>query len=138
MVKRKKRLLLFVCMLLLIIGWTVTFISVTAQGEDTVGSQNELVVQARQLSQDKLYKRAELLYTQALTDYDTVYNTDIERELLELYKESDDSGAYYSLIEERVDAARAEEDEYIELSTRYADSRRKEDAIDIARRGLSV
>ena len=138
MVKRKKRLLLFVCVLLLIIGWTVTFISVTAQGEDIVGSQNELVVQARQLSQDKLYKRAELLYTQALTDYDTVYNTDIERELLELYKEADDSSAYYSLMEERVDAARAEEDEYIELSTRYADSRRKEDAIDIARRGLSA
>lgn len=134
MVKRKKRLLLFVCVLLLIIGWTVTFISVTAQGEDIVGSQNELVMQARQnelvmqarqLSQDKLYKRAELLYTQALTDYDTVYNTDIERELLELYKEADDSSAYYSLMEERVDAARAEEDEYIELSTRYADSRRK-------------
>lgn len=138
MVKRKKRLLLFVCVLLLIIGWAVTFISITAQGEDIVGSQNELVMQARRLSQDKLYKRAELLYTQALTDYDTVYNTDIERELLELYKEADDSSAYYSLMEERVDAARAEEDEYIELSTRYADSRRKEDAIDIARRGLSV
>ncbi len=72
MVKRKKRLLLFVCVLLLIIGWAVTFINVTAQGEDIVGSQNELVVQARQLSQDKLYKRAELLYTQALTDYAAV------------------------------------------------------------------
>ncbi len=137
MVKKKKRLLLLVSLLLLVFGWIITFISIFGQGKDIIGSQNELVVEARRLSQDKLYKRAEALYTQALTDYDTVYNGDIERELLDLYKEADDSKAYYTLVESRVDAARADESEYIELATRYADSRRKEEAIDIARRGLA-
>lgn len=125
-----------VSILLLVIGWTAAFINVSNKGEDVVSIQNGLVMQARQLLQDKLYKRAELVYKQALTDYDTVYNGDIERELLELYREEDNSKAYYSLMEKRVNAARAEENEYIELANRYANSRRKEEAIDIARRGL--
>lgn len=137
MVKRKKRLLLLISLLLLVSGWIITFISVSGQGEDIIGSQNELVVQARQLSQDKLYKRAEALYIQALSDYDTVYNSAIECELLNLYKEADDSKAYYTLVENRIDAQKAGESEYIELAMRYADSRRKEEAIDIAHRGLA-
>ena len=76
MVKRKKRLLVFLTILLLITGWLFALVVVVTGNPRK--NQNMILNQAQAFLDDKLYMRAIPKYQEAADSYQTENNAAIE------------------------------------------------------------
>lgn len=136
MVKRKKRLLIFLAILMLVCGWL--FAAAVVVANDAHRNQNAILSQAGNFLEDKLYMRAIPTYQEAADRYKTENNVEIEKTILLTYKEAGKLDAYYDLIDERIDKKKAESKEYIELAEFYTDAGDIKKAIRILKAGMSA
>lgn len=81
--------------------------------------QEQMIESAQKLIEDKLYVRAAKIYVNALNEYNTKNNTEIEKKLGELYKEGEMFDEYYTLVKKRIENGRATEEEYMDLINSY-------------------
>lgn len=136
MVKRKKRLLIFLTILLLILSWL--FAAAVVVMNDAHRNQNMILSQAKSLLEDKLYMRAIPKYQEAADHYKTEQNKEIEKTILATYKEAGKMEAYYNLIEERMEQNKAELSEYMEYAAFCEESGDIKSAIGIYKAGMGV
>lgn len=136
MVKRKKRLLVFLTILLLITGWLFALVVVVTGNPRK--NQNMILNQAQAFLDDKLYMRAIPKYQEAADSYQTENNAAIEEKILTTYKEAGKLDEYYGLIEDRIDGKKAGADEYMELARFYIDSQDTKSAIGVLKSGISA
>ena len=80
MVKRKKRLLVFLTVVVLILSWL--FAAAVVVMNDVHRNQNLMLNQAKAFLEDKLYMRAIPKYQEAADNYKTENNAQIEKRSL--------------------------------------------------------
>ena len=114
--KGKRLLLVLVFVAVLAVGW-ITAVKATT-GTEIIKKQNELVAEADDYFARELYVRAIPLYEEALT-YSTGQNEMIRKKLLEAYLEYGDMSSYIKLVEKRISAGSAEEEEYLNVADYY-------------------
>ena len=119
-VGKAKKSMTSILIMLLAAGWLCTFYSMTV--DQDVRNQNELIRSAEMFLEDKLYIRAVNVYLQALNDYQTENNEQIESELVAIYREGEMWDEYYDLLRDRISGGRATADEYLTLAQFYLDS----------------
>lgn len=136
MVKRKKGLLIFLTVLILILGWF--FAAAVVVMNDAHRNQNMILIQAKSLLEDKLYMRAIPKYQEAADYYKTEQNAQIEKTILATYKEAGKLDEYYSLIADRIEQNKAELDEYKEYAAYYEEAGDIKSAIGILKAGMGV
>ncbi len=136
MIGKTKSSLTMIFILLLAAGWLCTLFSLTF--DQDVSAQAALVRSADPLLEDKLYVRAANIYQQALNEYQTENNEQIEKMLVDIYKEGEMWDEYYDLLEERVSAGKAGEDEYLTLAQFYLDSGSSGRAVQYLEQGRAV
>ena len=96
--KSKKVLFVFGITILLLAGWLLSVHSST--GAEVIAEQKQLVEQADQLAERKLYVRAIELYKEALQNK-TSLTVDIQEKLLQAYEAYEDMGDYCELAVKR-------------------------------------
>ncbi len=136
MVKRKKRLLVFLTVVVLILSWL--FAAAVVVMNDVHRNQNLMLNQAKAFLEDKLYMRAIPKYQEAADNYKTENNAQIEKKILVTYKEAGKIEEYYNLIEDRIDEKKAESGEYMELARYYTDAGDIKSAIGVLKSGISA
>jgi len=136
MVKRKKRLLVFLTILVLILGWLFTAAVVVMN--DAHRNQNMILNQAKSFLDDQLYMRAIPKYQEAADTYKTENNAEIEKKILTTYKEAEKFDEYYNLIADRIDQKKAEPEEYVELAQLYVDTGAIKSAIEVLQSGIAL
>ena len=136
MVKRKKRLLVFLTVVLLILSWL--FAAAVVVMNNVHRNQNLILNQAKAFLDDKLYMRAIPKYQEAVDNYKTENNAEIEKKILVTYKEAGKIDDYYGLIEDRIDQKKAEPAEYMELAQFYLDAGDVKNAIVTLKSGIGV
>lgn len=114
MVKKKLSTLQLVAVLFMVAGWAVALLTmVSGSGKK---EQRELVEEAQLLLAEGLYMPAAELYEQALDDYSTNLNRDLEQELLQIYEDAGKTEEYMDLVEDRISDGTATIEEYIRLA----------------------
>lgn len=115
----------------LVIGWL--FALKSASGIDEINQQNELVSQADEYLEKKLYVRGIPLLEQALT-IKTKNSDVVQRKLLEAYWGYGEVDDYYALLQE-MDAddsnKKADVEDYLRLTDYYQEQRKTEDALKV-------
>ncbi len=133
-VKQSKNSIRLLILLLLVAGVAGAVVTLTANTEER--EQEALVQEAQVFLQDKLYIRAVNNYKAALSDYQTEQNPQLEKELVALYLEAGMLEEYYSLIEERIEAERADEEEYLAIARHYLEEGSEKNAITVLQDGI--
>ena len=116
-VKRSKSNLNLLLIAALVVGWICAVMTLTDNEDEE--AQEALIVQAQTYLEDKLYIRAISNYKNAINNYTTDKNLQLQTELLGIYLEAGMTEEYYSLVETRIKASTAEEAEYITLANYY-------------------
>lgn len=133
---KEKRLLLVVAMIaVLLLGWMMTMQAMT--GTESKRKQKELTKEADVYAEKELYIRAIPLYEEALT-YKTDQDSEIEANLLEVYKAYGDSSSYLSLVAQRIADSSATEQEYITAADYYIASHKLEEAMSVIKQGIAA
>ena len=133
-VKRSKNSIRLLILLLLVVGAAGAVVTLTANTEER--EQAALIQQAQVFLQDKLYIRAVKNYQAALSDYQTEQNPQFEKELVALYLEAGMLEEYYDLIEERIEAGRADEEEYLSIAGHYLEEGSEKNVITVLQDGI--
>ncbi len=128
-VDKAKRSVYILIFAVLLIGWGLTISNLL--GDDELEQQNVLIEQAQELLEDKLYVRAVQKYTQALNDYQTERNEEIERKLLSVYFEGGMLPEYYEMLENYIADGRATVEDYLVVSQMYIDEERISTALSL-------
>ncbi|MBO5143909.1 MAG: WG repeat-containing protein [Lachnospiraceae bacterium] len=136
MVKKKKRLLIFLTILLTGAGWFSA--AVVSVMNDPHRNQNIILNQAEGFLEDELYMRAIPKYQEAADAYQTEKNPEIEKMIIAAYKQAGKLEEYYDLLEERIENKKAEAGEYMELAKVYADAGDAKNALKILKAGMRV
>jgi len=134
MVKKKLSALKLIAVVLVIMGWAVAAVSLI--GPDDEKEQMNLVNQAEALVQDKIYVRAIGLYNQALSQYSTDKNQEIEERLLAVYKQAGKITEYEELIVSRIERNTAKTEEYLEIAKKYIDGGNTRTAVSLLQAGV--
>lgn len=121
---------------LLAVGWLCTLYSMMIDRD--LRDQTALVLSADTLLADRLYIRAANVYLQALNNYHTENNDQIEGKLAEIYLEGEMWDEYYDLLRERISGGRASADEYLTLAQFYLDSGNSRYAVQYLEQGCDV
>lgn len=116
------------------IGWISTFFAIGMDKEKN--AQNILIEQAEIYLEDELYIRAINNYKEALEEYDTENNSDLEEDLEQLYLEAEMLEEYYDLIKERIESGNAKSEEYLSLAKHKLEEENKAKAIEIINNGI--
>ena len=122
--KSKKVLFVFGITILLLAGWLLSVRSST--GAEVIAEQKQLVEQADQLAERKLYVRAIELYKEALQNK-TSLTVDIQEKLLQAYEAYEDMGDYCELAVKRAADGTAKEEEYLKAAEYYVEHARSEE-----------
>lgn len=133
MVKKKIRLLVGLSILMLVFSWLLAIVTVITGNEEL--QQSRILEQAQNLLEDKLYMRAISKYQDAITNYTTDKNPEIENKILSLYKEAGKYDEYYRLIEDRISEEKAADWEYADLAQMYIDTGSIRKAIELLKNG---
>ena len=132
--KNSGKLILVIALLVLVLaGWMLSIEA--ASGTEELEQQQELIEQAREYVGKELYVRAIPKYEEALT-YSTEYNTEYEKELLEVYEAYGDADSYLELALARIGDNTAQEDEYLRAAEIYLNSSDLEEAMEILLTGM--
>ena len=99
MVKKRLSMLQLTAILFVVAGWA--FAMLTMINGNGKKEQRRLVEKAQLLAADGLYMPAAEIYEQALDDYSTDANPEIELALLQLYKDAGKTEEYMDLVEDR-------------------------------------
>ena len=136
LVGKAKSSMTAILLVLLAAGWLCALYSMTVDRD--LRDQTALIRSADIFLEDKLYIRAVNVYLQALSDYQTENNAQIEETLADIYREGGMWDAYYELLADRISAGRAGADEYLELAQYYLDSGNSAYAVRYLEQGCSV
>ena len=116
------------------VGWLAAVAAITDDSQ--VQEQAALIKQADLYLEDKIYVRAINKYEEALNTYQTENNLTLERRLLEILEEAGKTVEYCELMEKRIEAGTAQEDEYLALTQYYIGEESYEKAITCIKMGL--
>lgn len=133
-VKKAKGDLKLLVIAMLAVGWFCAVMILTDNGEEE--AQQALIVKAQEYLEDDIYIRAVNNYKQAISNYTTDKNMELEKELLGIYWEAGMVEEYDSLVESRISAGTAEEQEYLALAYRYLESQSISKAIHVLQSGI--
>lgn len=131
--KLKKMLLVLVLAVVLAIGWLVTVRAAT--GSEVIREQNNLVTEADSYMARELYVRAIALYEQAVK-LDTGLTSEIQEKLLAAYEAYGALDSYVKLVERRVAAGDAREEEYLKAAEYYVQNRDLDIAATFLKQGI--
>lgn len=131
--KSKKILLVFAIAVILMAGWGVSVRSST--GAEVIATQKKLVTQADQLAERQLYVRAIELYKEALQNT-TDLTPDIQKKLLDTYKEYGDMSSYCDMVDLRVGNDTAKEEEYLNAAVYYEEHANLKESVPMLEKGI--
>lgn len=134
--KSKKMFLVLLIIVGLVIGWMITLKNVS--GIDDINKQKKLVEQADQFDEKQLYIRGIPLLKEAL-NIQTKNNPDIERKLLDAYREHGDVDDYYDLLlkmDKDKEHLYGLPSDYLSLAQYYVENWDVKNALLVARSGL--
>lgn len=132
--KSKKVLFVFGITILLLAGWLLSVRSST--GAEVITEQKQLVEQADQLAERKLYVRAIELYKEALQNK-TSLTVDIQEKLLQAYEAYGDMDDYCELAVKRAADGTAKEEEYLKAAEYYVEHADLEEAVPLLESGIA-
>lgn len=132
--KSKKVLFVFGITILLLTGWLLSVRSST--GAKVIAEQKQLVEQADQLAERKLYVRAIELYKEALQNK-TSLTVDIQEKLLQAYEAYGDMDDYCELAAKRSADGTAKEEEYLKAAECYVEHADLEEAVPLLESGIA-
>lgn len=135
-VNKSKNNLKFIMLALVAVGWLCTVMTLTENEDEE--AQEALILQAQKYLEDDIYIRAVNNYKKAINNYTTDRNQQLQTELLEIYLEAEMMDEYYSLIESRIGAKTAEEQEYLALASYYLEKNSIAKAVSILQSGIAL
>ena len=133
MVKKRLSMLQLTAILFVVAGWA--FAMLTMINGNGKKEQRRLVEKAQLLAADGLYMPAAEIYEQALDDYSTDANPEIELTLLQLYKDAGKTEEYMDLVEDRIDDGTATVEEYLYLADIHLNNGSIRGAITVLKNG---
>lgn len=133
--KGKKLVLVFIAAAVLAVGWLLTVRTVT--GSETLKKQRELVLEADGFSERGLYIRAIPLYQEALT-LTSAPDPEIQEKLLATYSNYGNLDAYVKLVEKRISAGTAGEEELLKAADYYLSTSKLEEAMTLVKKGMDL
>ncbi|MBQ8604759.1 MAG: WG repeat-containing protein [Oscillospiraceae bacterium] len=134
MVKKRLSTLQLIAILFVVAGWAIALLTmVNGNGKK---EQRRLVEEAQRLVSEKLYMPAAELYEQALDDYSTDQNPEIEIELLQVYKDAGKTEEYMDLVEDRISDGTTTVEEYIALADIHLNNGSVRGAIAVLKNGV--
>ncbi len=134
-VKKTRSDINLLVIVIVVLGWIFALSTLTDDKGES--EQMALVESAEVFLEDDLYIRAVDNYIEALENYNTPRNPEIEIKLLNLYLEAGMTEEYYDLINERIKKEVASETEYIALAKNYIQAGSNSRAINILNTGLT-
>ena len=118
-VGKAKRTLVLLIVVFLAAGWLVTAYALAVDRD--LQAQMALVRSAEGFMEDKLYIRAANTYIEAMENYQTEYNGELELRLLDVYRQGEMWEEYANLIDNRIESGTASAEEYIWMGQRNLD-----------------
>ena len=134
--KSKKFAFVLILIAVLVAGWLITLKAVS--GIDEMKEQNALVDQADTYNGKQLFVRGIPLLEDAL-NINTKNNADVQRKLLDAYREYGDVEAYYNLLQvmdKKPEQSNVTPGDYLSLAQYYLENGSTKDALIIAKEGM--